>query len=180
MNGRRVAIAVAGSLAVLIAGSSIGVRVWTQTHPCEVPNLPIPDWRSLSCHPETALHYPGSVLVTTGGSQEESRGFEQPQAATFDAYWGLNGGDQAQVEAWFGDQVSNLGWTSQPPVAAASLVWNRGREHFVLFLLGPNDYMVQSRADLRAFSLPYQTRYWIDPFGPTIWFRLAAGDLART
>jgi hypothetical protein len=179
MNGRRVAIAIAGGLVVLIAGSAVVVRIWTQTHPCEVPNLPISDWRSLSCHAETALHFPGSVLVTTGGFQEESRGFEQPQAATFDDYWGLNGVDQTQVEAWFAGQLSNRGWTSQPP-HAEGIAANRGREHFVLFVLGPNDYLVQARADLRAFSLPYQTRYWIDAFGPTMWFRLAAGGLVPT
>ena len=40
----------------------------------------------------------------------------------------------------------------------------------MLFFLGPNDYVRSTSPDLQAFSLPYQTRYWIDPFGLTIWF----------
>jgi hypothetical protein len=170
MTIRRLATAIVAGLVVVTAAGTIGVRVWTNMHPCDVPNLPISSWRSLSCHPETALSYPGSKLVTIGGEDERSNGFEQPQKATYDNYWGLNGADQTQVETWYGDYLSNLGWASVPPAASASLDWSRGREHFVLFFLGPNDYVRSASPDLQVFSLPYQTRYWIDPFGLTIWF----------
>lgn len=169
MTGRRIAISIVVTLGVVILGGSIGVRVWTQTHPCDVPNLPIPDWRSLSCHAETHLHYPGSQLVTTGGTDERSNGFEQPQRATFDDYWGLNGTDHLKVEMWFGDELASRGWSTVAPMGTASLDWSRGREHFVLFILGSEDYVVTTTPGFGAFALPYQTRYYIDPFGPTSW-----------